>query len=73
MRLDGRRESGNVRDVRGSRTKGVGIGLGGLVLVGIVTLLLGGNPLAEAPPPRRDRSTAQPTVRSISTSLSSLL
>ncbi len=45
MRLDGRRESGNVRDVRGSRTKGVGIGLGGLVLVGIVTLLLGGNPL----------------------------
>lgn len=45
MRLDGRRESRNVRDVRGKGGKAAGLGLGGLVIVGIITLLFGGNPL----------------------------
>lgn len=45
MRLDGRRESRNVRDVRGKGSRNAGIGLGGLVIVGIITWLLGGNPL----------------------------
>lgn len=45
MRLDGRRESGNVRDMRGKGGKTAGIGLGGLVIVGLITWLLGGNPL----------------------------
>ncbi len=46
MKLDGRRQSTNVDDRRGSRTVKTagGIGLGGLVVVGIITLLLGGNP-----------------------------
>ena len=47
MRLDGRRQSTNVDDRRssGGRTAAYGgIGLGGLVIVGIITLLLGGNP-----------------------------
>ncbi len=45
MRLDGRRESRNVRDIRGKGGKTAGIGLGGLVVVGLITWLLGGNPL----------------------------
>lgn len=45
MRLDGRRESGNVRDIR-SKGKAASIGLGGLVIAGIITWLLGGNPLS---------------------------
>lgn len=45
MRLDGRRESRNVKDIRGKGGKTAGIGLGGLVIVGIITWLLGGNPL----------------------------
>ena len=45
MRLDGRRESGNVRDMRGKGGKATGLGLGGLVIVGLITWLLGGNPL----------------------------
>ena len=45
MRLDGRRESRNVRDVRGKGGKAAGMGLGGLVIVGLITWLLGGNPL----------------------------
>lgn len=45
MRLDGRRESRNVRDVRGKGGKAAGLGLGGLVIAGIITWLLGGNPL----------------------------
>ena len=45
MRLDGRRVSRNVRDVRGKGGRNAGIGLGGLVIVGIITWLLGGNPL----------------------------
>lgn len=45
MRLDGRRESRNVRDVRGKGGKAAGLGLGGLVIAGLITWLLGGNPL----------------------------
>lgn len=46
MQLDGRRQSTNVDDRRTSTTVkiGGGIGLGGLIVVGILTLLLGGNP-----------------------------
>ena len=47
MKLDGRRESTNVDDRRGRRTvaKAGGLGLGGVIVVGIITMLLGGNPL----------------------------
>ncbi len=45
MRLDGRRESRNVKDIRGKGGKAAGMGLGGLVIVGLITWLLGGNPL----------------------------
>ena len=45
MRLDGRRESGNVRDMRGKGGRTARLGLGGLVIVGLITWLLGGNPL----------------------------
>lgn len=46
MKLDGRRQSSNVDDRRGRSTVKTagGIGLGGIVIVGIITLLLGGNP-----------------------------
>ena len=44
MRLDGRRESSNVEDRRGSTVaKAGGLGLGGVIIVGIITLLMGGN------------------------------
>lgn len=45
MRLDGRRESTNVDDRRGGTiaTAG-GIGLGGLIIIGLITLLMGGDP-----------------------------
>ena len=45
MRLDGRRQSTNVDDRRGMSTgKAVGgIGLGGLIIYGLITLLMGGN------------------------------
>ena len=46
MQLDGRRQSTNVDDRRGmsvGKTAG-GIGLGGLIIVGLITLLLGGDP-----------------------------
>lgn len=45
MRLDGRRESTNVDDRRGSGGVGGGmkLGLGGIVIVGLITLLMGGN------------------------------
>ncbi len=47
MRLDGRRESTNVDDRRGSTVKTVGgIGLGGLIIIGLITMLLGGDPLS---------------------------
>ena len=47
MRLDGRRESTNVDDRRGrgTITKAGGIGLGGIIVVGLITWLLGGNPM----------------------------
>lgn len=47
MKLDGRRESSNVEDRRGRSTATTvgGIGLGGLLIVGIISLLLGKNPL----------------------------
>lgn len=45
MRLDGRRESRNVKDVRGKGGKAAGLGLGGLVIIGIISWLMGGNPL----------------------------
>ena len=44
MRLDGRRESSNVEDRRGMSGGAVaGLGLGGIALVAIITLLMGGN------------------------------
>ena len=46
MKLDGRRQSTNVDDRRGmsvGKAAG-GIGIGGLIIVGIITLLLGGDP-----------------------------
>ena len=45
MRLDGRRVSGNVRDIRGKGGKAAGIGIGGVIVIGLITLLMGGNPL----------------------------
>lgn len=45
MRLDGRRQSTNVDDRRGMSTgKAAGMGLGGLIIVGLITLLMGGDP-----------------------------
>ena len=46
MRLDGRRQSTNVDDRRGMSAGKVagGVGLGGLIVIGLITLLLGGNP-----------------------------
>lgn len=43
MKLDGRRESSNVEDRRGSGGKVVGMGLGGVAIVALITLLMGGN------------------------------
>ncbi len=45
MRLDGRRESRNVRDVRGKGGRTARLSFGGLIVVGLITWLLGGNPL----------------------------
>lgn len=45
MKLDGRRQSTNVEDRRGSSAKTVGgLGLGGIIIVGLLTWLLGGDP-----------------------------
>lgn len=46
MQLDGRRQSTNVDDRRGMSTGKVagGLGLGGLIIVGLITLLMGGDP-----------------------------
>ena len=46
MKLDGRRESTNVDDRRGGSTvaKAGGIGLGGVIIIGLITLLMGGDP-----------------------------
>ena len=43
MKLDGRRESSNVEDRRGGAGKAVGMGLGGVAIVALITLLMGGN------------------------------
>lgn len=48
MRLSGRRESSNVEDRRrsGGRVAGVGgLGIGGVVIVALITWMMGGNPL----------------------------
>ena len=46
MKLDGRRESTNVDDRRGSTARTVGgIGLGGAIIIGLITLLMGGDPV----------------------------
>ena len=45
MKLDGRRESTNVDDRRGMKTSTkAGMGIGGLLIAGLLTLLLGGDP-----------------------------
>jgi len=47
MQLDGRRQSSNVEDRRGTRStvgKVGGLGLGGVIIVGLITLLMGGDP-----------------------------
>ncbi len=46
MRLEGRRQSTNVDDRSGMSGGAVagGIGLGGLIIIGLITLLMGGNP-----------------------------
>lgn len=48
MRLDGRRESGNVEDRRGSGFPGgkASLGLGGTIVAGLLIWLLGGNPMS---------------------------
>ncbi|MBR1510561.1 MAG: zinc metallopeptidase [Bacteroidales bacterium] len=45
MKLDGRRESSNVEDRRGRSGggKAAGLGIGGIAIVAIITLLMGGN------------------------------
>ena len=44
MRLDGRRENSNVEDRRGRSSGGkVGMGIGGIAVIAILTLLMGGN------------------------------
>ena len=44
MKLDGRRESSNVEDRRGMSTGGkAGLGIGGIAVVALITLLMGGN------------------------------
>ena len=47
MRMQGRRESTNVRDIRGRRGAKMvgGLGLGGLLLVALFAYMTGGNPL----------------------------
>ena len=43
MRLDGRRESTNVEDRRGAGGKAAGLGIGGIAIVALITLLMGGD------------------------------
>lgn len=46
MKLDGRRQSSNVDDRRGmSMGKVGGLGIGGVIIVGLITLLMGGDPV----------------------------
>ncbi|MBQ1753426.1 MAG: neutral zinc metallopeptidase, partial [Bacteroidales bacterium] len=46
MKLEGRRESTNVDDRRGGSSMGTigGLGIGGLIIIGLLTWLLGGDP-----------------------------
>ncbi|MCF0163886.1 MAG: neutral zinc metallopeptidase [Bacteroidales bacterium] len=44
MKLEGRRQSTNVDDRRGKTMKAGGLGLGGIIIVGLITLLMGGDP-----------------------------
>lgn len=45
MNLEGRRQSSNVDDRRGVSGKTIGgVGLGGAIIIGLITLLLGGDP-----------------------------
>ena len=47
MQFDGRRQSSNVEDRRGSTVvKAGGLGLGGLIIVGLISFLLGGDPIS---------------------------
>lgn len=52
MKLDGRRQSSNVDDRRGQRggrvfpVKAGGMGIGGLIILGLLTWIMGGNPLS---------------------------
>lgn len=43
MRLDGRRESIHVEDRRGLTGKAAGLGIGGVLVVALVTFLMGGD------------------------------
>lgn len=47
MQLDGRRLSSNVDDRRGGSSKKLygGLGIGGAIIVGIISLIMGGNPV----------------------------
>jgi len=46
MKLEGRRESTNVQDRRGmSGGQMAGVGIGGVIIVALITMLLGGNPM----------------------------
>jgi len=46
MDLDGRRESENFEDRRGMSGGAIaGMGIGGMIIIGLITLLMGGNPL----------------------------
>ena len=42
MRLDGRRESTHVEDRRGATGKAAGLGIGGILVVALITFLMGG-------------------------------
>ena len=47
MRMDGRRTSSNVDDRRGmSAGKAAGMGIGGIIIIGLITWIMGGNPLS---------------------------
>lgn len=45
MKLDGRRESSNVEDRRGKGGRRASLGIGGLIVVGLITWFMGGNPM----------------------------
>ena len=46
MRLEGRRESTNVEDRRGTTVKAGGLGIGTLLVIGVIYMMMGGNPLS---------------------------